>query len=257
MDLPSKTIIDVLTYLLPGFITAELLYALTPAPRRIPFERVIQALIFTLVIQVSVSAIKYALLWMGHATAPWGLWTDAVALGWSVFVGFALGFFMAWAANSDRIHGVLRILRITHQTSYASEWYGQFCRHQGYVVLHMGGNRRLLGWPEEWPSAPDAGHFVVASGQWLLEEDGKNKIVELAGVHRILVKAQDVEMVEMMRPLTEEEIHGRSQGADAAAADAGTEGGQIRRLSPTAVPASSAPTPTPEAVLKEDANGRQ
>jgi hypothetical protein len=172
-NLPSKTIVDVMTYLLPGFITAALPYALTPAPRPIPFERVVQALIFTIIIQVGVSAKKYGLLWAGRRPTPWGPWTDGIALGWSVGFAFALGLFLVWAANSDRIHSVRRKLRITHQTSYASEWYGAFCRHQGYVVLHLTGNRRLLGWAEEWPSTPDVGHFMLASAQWLLEENGE------------------------------------------------------------------------------------
>lgn len=259
MDLPSKAIVDVLMYLMPGFITAALMYALTPAPRPIPFERVIQALIFTIIIQVAVTATKYGLVWAGKRAAPWGPWTDGVALVWSVGLAFALGLFVVWVANSDRIHGVLRKLRITHQTSYSSEWYGQFCRHQGYVVLHLTGNRRLLGWAEEWPSTPDVGHFVVASAQWLVTENGENKVIELAGVHRILIKAQDVEMVEMMRPLTEEETHGRSEGTNAAAAAA--ESGpnrQGRNVQPTAtVPAGATATTPAQEVREESTNGRQ
>jgi uncharacterized protein DUF6338 len=257
MDLPSKTIVDVMTYLLPGFITAELLYALTPAPRRIPFERVIQALIFTIIIQVGVEATKYGLLKAGQRTRSWGAWTDGIALGWSVGFAFALGLFLAWAANSDRIHFVLRKLRITHQTSYASEWYGQFCRHQGYVVLHLTGNRRLLGWAEEWPSTPDVGHFVIAFGQWLEEENGENKTVDLVGVHRILIKAQDVEMVEMMRPVTEEKVHGRSEGTNAPAAAPGADGQGHDPRAAAAVPARSAAAAATEEITEESTNGRQ
>lgn len=263
MDLPSKTIVDVLTFLLPGFITAELLYALTPAPRRIPFERVIQALIFTLIIQVIVAATRFGFLWAGRQATPWGPWTDTVALGWSVGFAFALGLFLVWAANSDRIHRVLRELRITHQTSYSSEWYGQFCRHEGYVVLHLTGNRRLLGWPEEWPSTPDVGHFAMASAQWLEEENGENKIVDLAGVRRILIKAQDVEMVELMEAITEvaslERAHGRSESTDApaAAANAGADRqGRVTRPA-AAVPAAATATAAGKEIAEENANGRQ
>ena len=261
MDLPSKTIVDVMTYLLPGFLTAALLYALTPAPRPIPFERVIQALIFTIVIQLMVATTRTGLLWTGRQMTPWGPWTGTVALGWSVGFAFALGLFLVWAANSDRIHRVLRKLRITHQTSYSSEWYGQFCRHEGYVVLHLTGSRRLLGWPEEWPSTPDVGHFVMASGQWLEEENGENKIVDLDGVRRILIKAQDVEMVELMEAITEvaslERAHGRSEGTDAPAANAGADRqGRITRPA-AAVPTAAAATAAGKEIAEENTNGRQ
>jgi hypothetical protein len=45
MDLPNTALIDVLTYLLPGFVAAAAVYVLTPAIRPAPFERVVQALI--------------------------------------------------------------------------------------------------------------------------------------------------------------------------------------------------------------------
>jgi hypothetical protein len=259
MDVPTKAVVDVLTFLLPGFITAALLYALTPAPRPIPFERTIQALIFTIIIRLFVAVTRYGLFWAGKRVTIWGNWTDTVALGWSVAFAFALGLFLVWASNSDRIHDVLRRLRITHQTSYASEWYGAFCRHQGYVVLHVTGNRRLLGWAEEWPSTPNVGHFVMASAQWLVDDNGENKIVDLTGVHRILIRAQDVEIVEMMRPRTEEEVRGRSESPDTATA--GPRAGVDRQGSDArpaaAVPAGSAAATATQEAIEEKANGRQ
>ncbi|HEY3383465.1 MAG TPA: DUF6338 family protein [Vicinamibacterales bacterium] len=195
MDVPSKTIIDVLTYLLPGFITAALVYNLTPVPRLVPFERVVQALIFTILVQVAVLVVRTALLALGVRVGVLGAWTEEARLVWSVLVAIGLGLSVAWATNTDRIHGLLRRCGITHQTSFSSEWYGALSQNAGFVVLHIKGERRLYGWPEEWPSTPDKGHFVVAQAEWL---DGDNRI-ELTGVHRILVRADDVEMVELMR----------------------------------------------------------
>lgn len=110
----------------------------------------------------------------------------------------------------------MRAFGITCQTSFSSEWYGTFSRNEGYVVLHLTGQRRLYGWAEEWPNRPDQGHFVMARAEWL--EDGKR--TELIGVHRILIRAEDVEMVEMMEISVHPEIdtHGRSQATDATAA---------------------------------------
>ena len=207
MDFPSQTIIDVLTYLLPGFITAALFYSLTPAPKPIPFERVVQALIFTILIQASLFSVGYGLFWsLGHSPR-WGPLGDGVRTIWAVGLAVVWGGVVAWALNSDRIHRVLRRWGITHQTSYASEWYGAFCRNEGYVVLHLKGERRLLGWAEEWPSTPDVGHFVMSRAQWLRE--GEEQPIDLTAVHRVLIRATDVEMVEMMKLITNEENHGR------------------------------------------------
>jgi hypothetical protein len=236
MNLPSETVIAILTYLLPGFFTAAIVYTLTPAPRPIPFERVVQALIFTMIVQLGVSATGFTLRWAGLHWYSVGLWTEPIRLGWSVALAGSLGLFLAWAANTDRIHELLRALGVTCQTSFSSEWYGAFSRNEGYVVLHLTGQRRLYGWLEEWPNQPDHGHFVVAQAEWL--EDDKRK--ELTGVYRILIKAQEVEMVEMM----EVDTHGRSQATDAttSSAEYGTATDDRRQnpVAPAPVQASTA-----------------
>ena len=60
----------------------------------------------------------------------------------------------------------------------------------------MKGQRRLFGWPEEWPSRPDEGHFRIAKAEWL-EDDGR---IPAEGVAAILIPAGEVEMVEFMDP---------------------------------------------------------
>ena len=200
MELPNRAVIDVLTFLLPGFITAGILYNLTPAPRPVPFERVVQALIFTIVVQVLVLPVKASLFWAGTKVIIIGDWTDDTQLVWSVLMAILLGLLVAHLANTDRLHTVLRKLRVTRQTSYSSEWYGALSQNRGFVVLHLVGQRRLYGWPEEWPSTPDTGHFVIALGEWLDED---NKSIPITGVEKILIKAADVEMIELMTQMTQ------------------------------------------------------
>ena len=222
MDIPSQTVITVLTYLLPGFITAALVYVLTPAPKPIPFERVVQALIFTMLVQVGVVGVRVGSLWVGSRFGALGTWTEDVRLGWSVVLAVVLGMLLVWAANTDKVHGFLRKIGITCQTSFPSEWYGAFSRNKGYVVLHLVGNRRLLGWAEEWPSTPGRGHFIMERAEWLSDEIGGSSI-ELVDVDQILIKAEDVEMVELMKQSDKprRDANGRSKTADTSATGAG------------------------------------
>lgn len=222
MDLISKEVVDLLTYLLPGFIAAAILYNLTPNPRPEPFERLVQALIYTVIIQVLVLFVAAVLSWFGEHIETFGTWTDNSRLVWSVLIALALGLALARSSNYDTLHGLLRRLRITHQTSYSSEWYGTFAQNEGYVVLHLTGERRLYGWAEEWPSTPERGHFVIVQAEWL---DGDER-TPLTGVDRILVDVSDVAMVEFMDRVTspdQDEEHGRSKGADATTGAAATD----------------------------------
>jgi hypothetical protein len=81
MDFPSQAVIAVLTYLLPGFVTAALVYTLTPSLRPIPFERVVQALIFTMLVQVGVVGIEFVSLSLGSRAISLGAWTENVRPG--------------------------------------------------------------------------------------------------------------------------------------------------------------------------------
>lgn len=219
MEIPDHSVVAVLTYLLPGFITAALVYSLTPSPKPIPFERVVQALIFTMLVQVGVIGVRFTLLRLGSHVGVLGTWTENVRLVWSVVLAGCIGLLFAWTANKDKVHGALRWMGITCQTSFSSEWYGVFSKNKGYVVLHLTGQRRLYGWPEEWPSTPGQGHFVMMQAEWLRNGDRE----ELTGVQRILIRAEDVEMVELMEVRNtppQETQNGGSQTANTAAAAA-------------------------------------
>lgn len=211
MNAISNNVVNLLIFLLPGFVAAVVFHSLTPFPRREPFERTVQALIFTILIQAAVVVARSGLLFMGRSGLELGPWNQRAELIWAVFLAVSLGLLSAAVSNRDSVHRVLRKLKITHQTSYASEWYGALCRGDSYVVLHLNGGRRLYGWPEEWPSTPGKGHFVIIQAEWL--EDSESTILPRGS--RVIVSAADVEMVELIPVQAqpkEKNDDGRSEG---------------------------------------------
>ena len=212
MNWIAHDLVSVLWLLLPGFVAAWVFGGLTAYPRRSEFERVIQALIFTAFAQVLTYAVRGLLLWSGRHFHPLGEWDESSARVWSVLVAMALGAVLAWLANGDLAHKLLRKIGVTRQTGYPSEWFGAFKdRGHTYVVLHLTCERRLYGWPEEWPLDHRCGHFSMADAEWLEEGDPQQRI-QLAGVDRILVPATEVSLVEFMKTPekpapTQEEAH--------------------------------------------------
>jgi hypothetical protein len=63
-----------------------------------------------------------------------------------------------------------------------------------YVVLHLKDERRLYGWPIEWPSVPDRGHFLLVQASWLKDTEE----IPIKGVKSILIDVNDVRWVEFM-----------------------------------------------------------
>lgn len=193
METLAKDFVTLLQYLLPGFVAAWVFYSFTSFPKPSQFERVVQALIFTIFVQALVYATKKTLFFVGE---KWPLFTWDVnsSLVWSIISAILLGIIFSYFANNDKIHKQLRKFGITRETSYPSEWFGVFLKNVTYVVLHLDGERRLYGWPKEWPSEPGKGHFVLVQASWLTESEQ----IPITGVESIMVDVKEVKMVEFM-----------------------------------------------------------
>lgn len=200
METFAKDFVTLLQYLLPGFVAAWVFYSFTSYPKPSQFERVVQALIFTLFVQAIVSSVKKTLILIGKKHSVF-VWNSHSELIWSIICAIALGAFFSYFSNNDKIHKKLRNIGFTRETSYASEWFGAFLNNVTYVVLHLDDDRRLFGWPIEWPTEPNRGHFVLTSASWLKED---NTEVYLDGVDNILIDAKNVKMVEFLEKNWEE-----------------------------------------------------
>ena len=188
----AKDFITLLQYLVPGFVAAWIFYSFTSYPKPSQFERVIQALIFTIIVQ----AFVYLILYLG---SKWFI-SDSdsnLELICSLFVAVFLGIIFSYFVNNDNFHKIFRKIGVTKETSYPSEWFSAFVKNDStYIVLHLEGERRLYGWLIRWPSDPDNGHFVIEQAAWINEKDEQ---IPLTGVSSIMIDAREVTMVEFMK----------------------------------------------------------
>ena len=193
MSWASSEIVSVLVFLLPGFVAAAVFYSLTVYPKPNEFGQVVQALVFTMVGQTIAWTIRQL---MGSGTS-WSIGFEAVV---SVLSAVFFALVVVYISNNDIAHGFFRRIGLTRRDSYPSRWYSTFAQNdECYVVLHLKGERRLYGWPEEWPNHPEQGHFKIIEGEWLDEDGGSNQAENGAEVFAILVRVEDIEMVEFIK----------------------------------------------------------
>lgn len=185
MDSLSADMVSLLNYLLPGLLSAWIFFGLTAHPKPSSFERVIQALIYTIIIQFVVAVCQLADTFSAE---------EEIIL--SVSIAVVLGLVVAILANHDFPHRALRWLKATKETSYPSEWYGVLFNSDRYVTLHLRDGRRIMGLPEDWPANPDAGHFSLRNSFWLSKEDSAMTPV---GGDRVIISATDITMVLVMK----------------------------------------------------------
>jgi hypothetical protein len=187
MELSAQTI-SILQYLLPGFIAAWIFYGLTSYHKPSQFERVVQALIFTLVIQ--------ALVYSCHSRSELPDWILSLILSIIIGVGFS------FCVNTDIIHFCLRKCRVTREVSFPTEWSGAFEHKETKITLQFVDGRRLAGFVRLWPSDPKEGHFLLVYPAWVTEAGE----LRVENVEKMLINISDIRWVEFVRPSIEQEI---------------------------------------------------
>jgi Family of unknown function (DUF6338) len=189
----SKEVISLLIFLMPGFLTAWVIYGLTSHTKPIQFERVIQALIFTVSIKALVFLEQKFAEWLGTLFI-WGTWTDDSNMIAALISAILLGLLISKLINSDYLHNLFRRWGFTSRSSHPNEWSDVLSKFPSYVVLHLTGERRIYGWPEVWPSDPKNGHFFIISPAWLNDSGAQ----DITGVEGLLIDAKNVEWIEVM-----------------------------------------------------------
>jgi hypothetical protein len=192
MDDLVKDVIPLLQYLIPGFLSTWIFYSLTAFKRPDTFGQIVQALIFTFVIQGAVLGIGVLCLWVGSQGFSLGQWNAKTETGWAFVVSLSLGLFFCRIVSSDKLHGWLRTRNLTKQSSYPSEWFSSFAQYHRLVTLHLTDDRRLFGWPAQWPPESANGQFVMQNPRWL-KSDGT---VVPSGAEFLLIDSAKVQWVE-------------------------------------------------------------
>jgi len=147
MESVSKEMFAIVQYLLPGFISAWIFYGLTSFKKPSQFERIIQALIFTIFVQAIMYLMQKLLTFSGKSVF-FGTWSTATYLVLSILTAIAPGLLFSYFANNDKLHKLFRKFGITKETSYPSEWFGAFLNIT-YIVIHLNDGRRISGWPRK------------------------------------------------------------------------------------------------------------
>ncbi len=187
-------LMELLLFLLPGFVAAAIFYNLTSYPKPSQFERIVQALIFTLFIKATVIITGYLFIKANkfNSIEEWN--KDALSFISSIAIAVIFGLVLSYLANNDTIHKRLRCIGITKETSFPSEWFSSFLK-PAFVILHFNDGSRLYGWPAEWPSEPTKGHFSIVDPSWINKEGKEERIT---GVSNILIDVKNIKWVEFL-----------------------------------------------------------
>lgn len=179
----DTSLLELLLALLPGFLTAEIIAVLVLREDRTTLDRIIQALIYTFVINV----IWHQLPWSNNSDPS----RDLIGMG---LLAVALGLLLTWLINTDVLHRILRRWRITQASSKPNEWYAAFYQSRLYTILHLHDGRRIYGWPRSYPCRSEKGHVLLENAIWL---DRSGEPLEERFVD-YLINVKDIRFVEFL-----------------------------------------------------------
>jgi len=190
-----------LQVVLPGFLATFIFYWLSDSQKPGQFERVIQALIGTAIIQFLASYIQAFALMVGEFYCL-GVWTEKSSAICSACLAVAFGLLLAYLGNNDILYRVARKMGLTHRSADGSDWrFAHRTLKDRSIVLQLLDGRRLAGYPRSWPTDPEKGHYLMQFPTWI-END---QFVPAEGVSFMLVSGVDVQWTEFLEPVKDEE----------------------------------------------------
>lgn len=196
--------LQVLAFLIPGFLASATLDMLMTRRERTQLGHVIEALIFSLLVYAILALVGLGIpvhLTVTQAQESAGASQTRIvydAVGLLVLVGLSILFpaVVASAANHDVPMRLARRLGATQRTGRATVWQDVFCGCSGYVVVHLEDGRRICGWPKYYSEKPEERCVYLEDARWI--EEGRYQPIEAQGI--MLDSHSGIVFIEVLEP---------------------------------------------------------
>ncbi|PAA01270.1 DUF6338 family protein [Pseudomonas fragi] len=190
----SAEIIPVLQQLMPGFLAMIIFYWLAEAPKPTQFERVLQALISTAVIQLLVMGVEKAAYYLGNYYS-FGEWSEVSTNVSAIFLAVSIGLALAHLCNSDAIFSVARKMGFTTKASQDDGVHIHKIFSNSGMILHFTDGKRLMGYLDVFPNNKQSGVYLVSNPIWITADVRQ----ECPETNTIMISGTDVQWVEFLK----------------------------------------------------------
>lgn len=184
-----------LTVLLPGFITSKLLNLLIVRKDAETSAKVVEALIFSLIIYSILAATGQIPSFQpeDYDQSFRSAGEFAIrAVPISVVIALALGFVVTNSVHTK----VFAWLRVGHKSARANPWIDVFLDKRRYVICNFKDGRRLFGWPQYYSDIPEEGLIYLYDAKWIQEDESGQSYVPIENDGIFLVDRTLLESIE-------------------------------------------------------------
>jgi len=185
----NLSLLAVLVILLPGFLAARLEQRLTVGPKQNEFDKVVEALLYSLLIYLASTVVARSLPVsikvekIGEATR-YSVETSLLRLAILPLIALLFAAAMSWASNNDILGRFFRRIGVTRRTWRASIWSDVFHGYVGVVQVELADGRSVLGWLKYYSDRPENCSLFLERAAWVSGEG----LVQIHGPGILLTK---------------------------------------------------------------------
>lgn len=197
--MPEKAeALGILLILLPGFATAYLVQLLAARRKQSGLDKVVEALIFSLVLYL------FTLPFFGY-TLPiaWHPGDGAHSDSWQILIvwphlltlailAIVLGAIYAHSINHNWLTAPFRWLTVSERSARSSVWNDVFSDLKGIVQVGLSDGRTVIGWLRKYSDEDDAHVLFLEEAAWI---DSDLKEIPIHGPGILLTKNSGIEYV--------------------------------------------------------------
>jgi hypothetical protein len=192
--------LQILIFLIPGFISETILNMVLVRKDKNDLGKVIEALIFSLIIYVLFSLVvsrsPVSLTIVSEAkegnSSTFTLTNNGVQYLWLLLFSVVLPLVIGFCVTNDLHMKLLRRLQITGKSSRDSIWLDLFINNKKSVIVNLTDGRRITGLPLYYSDDPSNQYLNIYNPAWIVynEEKKIEEIVEMPETEGILVTPQ-------------------------------------------------------------------
>ncbi|TEB05868.1 hypothetical protein Psch_02910 [Pelotomaculum schinkii] len=190
-----NNVLQIIVFLLPGFLTTLVRDALVVNRPKDSMERITESLSYSLILNILFNFVFSSSIFPVIYTDNTLQITSNMMLLYLVFLSILLGLFISLVINYDILYNLLRYLKITKKSSRISVWYDVFVSNpKKWLRVTLNDGTVLIGWADYYSDDPNNNEMFLADVS-ITEKEGDEREVKGPGVY---VNGKQIKIIEFL-----------------------------------------------------------
>lgn len=196
MEIATFEALQILLFLIPGFISIAIFNACVYRKKQKPFDQIVFAATFCMfdyTVYISIFNKTPVSLTVNNSQVIYNY--EVISFWILIGVSVVTPLLFAFCVHNDFPLRVLRRLGITRNTLRDSVWLDVFLNKQRHIIINFKNGRRIYGWPMHYSNNPKSSYIYLYKPSWI--SDGKFIDLDIDGI--LITPEQEIETIEFLK----------------------------------------------------------